>query len=275
VYFIVLPAVPPSTQPRLYLPSWFLRFEFSPPPRRGRPGCFKKRVRVSVDFHWWVDGTNVGHSHERTVRSSSRGSRRLEHRPAMRVRRRYRLRPSPTADSNEVRRGNGRGSYLHPVLHHRLWCSPNVATCELLCFATDSLAADPWLSFFSILPSFFLSPQLNPHLWLWDCDKMAELSGTGGGAAAQGGEPGPAVETREYRSGPMYKLTVGLIGTYKHINEVRQRDVPVHFPVTCPPPVFLCLFLSLSLSLSLSLAFGVYGRTMDGSSRCSATLVVA
>ena len=45
-----------------------------------------------------------------------------------------------------------------------------------------------------------------------------------GGGAAGAGEAGPAVDTpREYRSGPMYKLTVGLIGTYKHINEVRNE----------------------------------------------------
>lgn len=44
-----------------------------------------------------------------------------------------------------------------------------------------------------------------------------------GGGAAGAGEAGPAVtneEVREYRSGPVYKLTVGLISTYKHINEV-------------------------------------------------------
>ena len=47
-----------------------------------------------------------------------------------------------------------------------------------------------------------------------------------GGGAAGAGEAGPAVtneEVREYRSGPVYKLTVGLISTYKHINEVREK----------------------------------------------------
>lgn len=47
-----------------------------------------------------------------------------------------------------------------------------------------------------------------------------------GGGAAGAGEAGPAVtneEVREYRSGPVYKLTVGLISTYKHINEVSVK----------------------------------------------------